>query len=142
MDLGLATMVIFLFLALVAFVLGVTAYFYYFRLWFRAQLSSASVPLRALVGMTLRKANPRVIVDSYIAAVEAGLDLTLNDIEEYFRGGEDVQEAVQTRIAAKEADGKRASQNAGDAETAGNGAFNDAPRSPSRSMPANTVNTN
>ncbi len=132
MDLGLLTMVALLVLALVAFVLGVTAYFYYFRLWFRAQLASAYVPIQALVRMTLRKQNPHAIVDSYIVAVEAGLDLTLNDIEEYYRAGEDVPAAVRARIAAKKADAGGDSQQAGGAEGL----------APNPSRPANTVNTN
>jgi uncharacterized protein YqfA (UPF0365 family) len=36
----------------------------FFRLWLRAMLSGATVGIGSLVGMSLRKVNPSVIVDS------------------------------------------------------------------------------
>lgn len=123
-------MVILLLLALLAFILGVTAYFYYFRLWFRAYLASVHVPLLALVGMTLRKVNPRAIVDAYIAAVQAGSSLTLRDIEEHYRAGESMPDLIQAHSAAREVDGRRARLDDGAAEAAGSGAFEDAHTSP------------
>ena len=50
----------------------------YFRLWLRAWLSQASVGWLQLVGMSLRKVNPAIIVDSRIMAVKAGLNISTN----------------------------------------------------------------
>ena len=75
----------------------------FFRLWLRALLSEAHVPMMGLVGMSLRRVNPTVIVDSRIMAVKAGLALNTNDLEAHFLAGGNVVRVVQALIAASKA---------------------------------------
>jgi uncharacterized protein YqfA (UPF0365 family) len=75
----------------------------FFRLWLRAWLSGAGVSIFSLVGMTLRKVNPAVIVDSRIMAVKAGLNISTNDLETHYLAGGNVVRVVQALIAANKA---------------------------------------
>jgi uncharacterized protein YqfA (UPF0365 family) len=75
----------------------------YFRLWLRAWLSEASVGWLQLVGMSLRKVNPTVIVDSRIMAVKAGLNITTNELETHYLASGNVMKVVQALIAANKA---------------------------------------
>jgi len=75
----------------------------YFRLWLRAWLSEASVGWLQLVGMSLRKVNPAIIVDSRIMAVKAGLNITTNELETHYLAGGNVVRVVQALIAANKA---------------------------------------
>jgi uncharacterized protein YqfA (UPF0365 family) len=75
----------------------------FFRLWLRAWLSGASVGLTSLVGMSLRKVNPSVIVDSRIMAVKAGLNISTNELETHYLASGNVVRVVQALIAANKA---------------------------------------
>jgi len=75
----------------------------YFRLWLRAWLSQASVGWLQLVGMSLRKVNPAIIVDSRIMAVKAGLNISTNELETHYLAGGNVVRVVQALIAANKA---------------------------------------
>jgi len=75
----------------------------FFRLWLRAFLSGASVSMMGLVGMSLRKVNPSVIVDSRIMAVKAGLNISTNELETHYLAGGNVVRVVQALIAANKA---------------------------------------
>jgi uncharacterized protein YqfA (UPF0365 family) len=75
----------------------------YFRLWLRAWLSEASVGWLQLVGMSLRKVNPTVIVDSRIMAVKAGLNISTNELETHYLASGNVLRVVQALIAANKA---------------------------------------
>lgn len=77
--------------------------FSFFRMWLRAWLSGARVGLWGLVGMSLRRVNPTVIVDSRIMAVKAGLSLTTNELEAHYLAGGNVVRVVQALIAASKA---------------------------------------
>ncbi len=77
--------------------------FRFFGLWFRALLSGARVGLLNLVGMSLRKVSPSVIVNSRIMAVKAGLDVSTNDLEAHYLAGGNVVRVVQALIAANKA---------------------------------------
>lgn len=79
------------------------AFITFFRLWIRATLSGASVGLLSLVGMSLRKVNPTVIVDSRIMAVKAGINLGTNELEAHYLAGGNVVRVVQALIAASKA---------------------------------------
>ncbi|HNR36275.1 MAG TPA: flotillin-like protein FloA [Candidatus Hydrogenedentes bacterium] len=93
--LGLGVVVVILVLAVVIIT--------FFRLWLRALLSGASVGLASLVGMSLRKVNPSVIVDSRIMAVKAGLNISTNELETHYLAGGNVVRVVQALIAANKA---------------------------------------
>lgn len=75
----------------------------FFRLWLRALLSGASVGFGSLLGMSLRKVNPSVIVDSRIMAVKAGLNISTVEIETHYLAGGNVVRVVQALIAANKA---------------------------------------
>ena len=95
--------------AVVAIAIGIVVLIFaavfisFFRLWLRALLSEAHVPLWSLVGMYLRRVNPSVIVDSRIMAVKAGIALGTNDLEAHYLAGGNVVRVVQALIAANKA---------------------------------------
>lgn len=92
-----------LFFALVFGLIAVVIFISYVRLWLRAWLSEASVGWLQLVGMSLRKVNPAVIVDSRIMAVKAGLNISNNELETHYLAGGNVVRVVQALIAANKA---------------------------------------
>jgi uncharacterized protein YqfA (UPF0365 family) len=75
----------------------------FFRLWLRALLSGASVSILSLLGMSLRKVNSSVIVDSRIMAVKAGLNISTNELETHYLAGGNVVRVIQALIAANKA---------------------------------------
>jgi len=91
-----------LFVGIVVLIVAVVI-FTFFRLWLRAWLSGASVGIPSLVGMSLRKVNPSVIVDSRIMAVKAGLEISTNELETHYLAGGHVVRVVQALIAANKA---------------------------------------
>jgi uncharacterized protein YqfA (UPF0365 family) len=84
-------------LAVLAIVAG------FFNLWLQAFMSRAGVKLLDLIGMKLRKVNPRIIVLSKIRAVKAGLEITTNDMETHYLAGGDVPRVIDALIAADRA---------------------------------------
>jgi uncharacterized protein YqfA (UPF0365 family) len=72
-------------------------------MWLRALLSGASVGLGSLVGMSLRKVNASVIVDSRIMAVKAGLNISTDELETHYLASGNVVRVVQALIAANKA---------------------------------------
>jgi len=76
----------------------------FFGLWLRALLSGARVSYTSLIGMTLRKVNAGMIVNSRIMAVKAGLDVSVNDLETHYLARGNVMRVVQALIAASKAD--------------------------------------
>ena len=80
----------------------------YFGLWIQAKFSEAKVSLIDLVGMTVRKVNPNIIVRSKIMAIQAGLSekdgLTTRSLEAHYLAGGNVPNVVRALIAANRAD--------------------------------------
>jgi len=72
-------------------------------LWLQAKVSGASVSFFDLIGMWLRKVNPRTIVLSRIQAVKAGTDVSSNQLETHYLAGGNVQRVVNALIAADRA---------------------------------------
>ena len=50
------------------------------NLWFRCLVSGTYVRIFKLVGMRLRKVNANMVVDSYINAKKAGLNINIDDL--------------------------------------------------------------
>ncbi|MFW5829803.1 MAG: flotillin-like protein FloA [Planctomycetota bacterium] len=73
------------------------------KLWFQALLSNAPVSLVQIVMMRFRKVNPNVIINSRIAAVKAGLEISANDLEAHYMAGGNVPRVVQALISADKA---------------------------------------
>ena len=70
-------MVPYLFLVIVIFFVLILFFTIFpIGLWIRARASGVPVRISALIGMRLRHISPQKIVDSYIRARKAGLDLT------------------------------------------------------------------
>jgi len=73
-------------------------------LWVQALVSGARVGLFNIVFMRFRKVPPKLIVNSKIMAVKAGLDIiTTDELESHFLAGGDVMRVVQALIAADKA---------------------------------------
>ena len=88
--------------ALVAFIiLGV--FFYFIKVWVRALMSGARVPVLSLVGMKLRHVPPLLIVDARIRLIKAGLNLNTDPLEAHYLAGGDVINVVNGLIAADKA---------------------------------------
>ncbi len=94
---------LFIFLAIVAIVLlGILGKF--ISLWFQAFVSGTPIALFNIIGMSLRKIPPRVIVTARICAFKAGLkQVEVNDLETHFLAGGHVTDVVQALIAADKA---------------------------------------
>ena len=80
----------------------------YFNLWVQAKFSEAKVTLIELVGMSLRKVNPNIIVRAKIMAIQAGLSdkdgITTRSLEAHYLAGGNVPNVVRALIAANRAD--------------------------------------
>ncbi len=72
-------------------------------LWIQALVSGAHVGLINIVFMRFRKVPPKLIVESKIMAVKAGLEIATNDLESHYLAGGDVMRVVQALIAADKA---------------------------------------
>ena len=75
----------------------------YITLWLQAALSNARVGLFELIGMKLRKVDPRTIVLSRIRAVKAGLNISTAQMETHYLSGGRVPTVVTALIAADRA---------------------------------------
>ncbi|MEM7626967.1 MAG: flotillin-like protein FloA [Planctomycetota bacterium] len=93
---------------LIIVVIALLAVFFFLSrfigLWIQALVSGAKVSLGALVGMWLRKVNPRTIVLSRIQAVKAGIEVATNQLETHYLARGDVPRVVNALIAADRAD--------------------------------------
>ena len=74
------------------------------KLWFQAFVSGTPISLFNIVGMSLRKIPPRVIVNARINSYKAGLKgISVSDLETHFLAGGRVLEVVRAMIAADKA---------------------------------------
>lgn len=93
----IVTAVVILFLVLLLF------YFVPLRLWVAAWSAGAHVSIMRLIAMRLRRVRPTDIVEPYINAVKAGLDLTTDQLESHFLAGGRVQAVVNALVSASKA---------------------------------------
>ena len=77
--------------------------FKYFNLWLQCITTGAKIGFIDLVAMSLRKISARVIVQSKIAAVQAGLDIPTRELEAHYLAGGHVTHVVRAMIAADRA---------------------------------------
>ena len=76
----------------------------YIGLWFQAFVSGTPISLVNIIGMSLRKIPPGIIVNSRINSYKAGLKgVTVNDLETHYLAGGRVIEVVGAMIAADKA---------------------------------------
>ncbi|HJT36487.1 MAG TPA: flotillin-like protein FloA [Pirellulales bacterium] len=93
----------------VVLVLGILVMLYG-NIWFQAYMSNARVSMLSLVGMSLRQVNTRVIVQSKIMAMQAGIandpstGVTTRRLEAHYLAGGNVPGVIKAIIAAHRAD--------------------------------------
>jgi uncharacterized protein YqfA (UPF0365 family) len=75
----------------------------FFNLWLQAMLSGAHVGFVDLIGMKLRKVDPKVIVLTRISAIKAGLNVDTQQLEAHYLAGGRVTNVVRALIAADRA---------------------------------------
>ncbi len=76
----------------------------YISLWFQAVVSGTHISLFNIIGMSLRKIPPRLIVSARINSFKAGLkNITVNDLETHYLAGGKVLDVVRALIAADKA---------------------------------------
>ena len=76
----------------------------FISLWFQAFVSGTPIALLNIIGMSLRKIPPRVIVQARISAYKAGLkQIGVSDLETHYLAGGNVINVVQAMIAADKA---------------------------------------
>jgi len=76
----------------------------FISLWFQAFVSGTPIRLFNIIGMSLRKIPPRIIVNARINLFKAGLkDITVADLETHHLAGGDVVNVANAMIAADKA---------------------------------------
>jgi len=75
----------------------------FFMLWLQAFAAKAGVTMLSLIGMSLRKVNPHVIVLSRIRGVQAGLPIATSEMESHYLAGGRVPNVITALIAANRA---------------------------------------
>lgn len=76
----------------------------FIALWFQAFVSGTPIPLFNIIGMSLRKIPPRVIVNARINLFKAGLkEISISDLETHYLAGGHVPEVASALIAADKA---------------------------------------
>jgi uncharacterized protein YqfA (UPF0365 family) len=99
MDLNQITLLILLLAVIVLFFFVGSA----ISLWIQAVISGTRVGLVNIVFMRFRKVPPKLIVESKIMAIKAGIDIATNALEAHFLAGGNVLRVVQALIAADKA---------------------------------------
>ncbi len=74
-----------------------------FGLWFRALVSGAHISMARMIGMKFRQVDIHMIVNAYISARKAGLNLSCNELEAHYMAGGDVNKVVDALISAHSA---------------------------------------
>ncbi len=77
--------------------------FSYLSLWIQALVSGAKVGLFNIIFMRFRKVPSKMIVESKIMAVKAGIDIATDSLESHYLAGGNVSRVVQALIAADKA---------------------------------------
>nr|WP_319495489.1 flotillin-like protein FloA [uncultured Desulfobacter sp.] len=93
-------------LLIVAVILGLVIVYFafsYIGLWVQALVSGARVGLFNIIFMRFRKVPPKLMVESKIMAVKAGIDISTDDLESHFLAGGNVSRVIQALIAADKA---------------------------------------
>jgi uncharacterized protein YqfA (UPF0365 family) len=76
----------------------------YIKLWFQAFVSGTPISFFNIIGMSLRKIPPQIIVNARINSYKAGLkDISVADLETHYLAGGHVLEVVKAMIAADKA---------------------------------------
>ena len=93
-------------LAVIAGIVLLVVFFFVFSsltLWFQSLVSGAQIGLLNIVFMRFRKVPPKLIVESKIMAVKAGISIETDDLESHYLARGNVMRVVQALIAADKA---------------------------------------
>ena len=71
----------------------------YGSLWLQARLSGAPIAFVELIGMTLRKVDAKTIVTCRITVIQAGMELSITQLESHYLAGGNVPNVVRAMIA-------------------------------------------
>ena len=71
--------------------------------WFIAAISNAHVSMARLIGMKMRRLRYRMLVDVYIRARKAGLDIDIAELESHVMAGGNISNVVNALISAHSA---------------------------------------
>ncbi len=77
--------------------------FSYIGLWIQALVSGAKVGLFNIIFMRFRKVPAKLIVESKIMAVKAGIEISTDSLESHYLAGGNVSRVIQALIAADKA---------------------------------------
>ncbi len=100
---ALSLQMILLALALLVGLVFLILLFNFFTIFIRAWVSGAYVGLIELAAMRLRGVPVGLVVDNYINARKAGIDLTVDQLNVHYLAGGDVSMVVRALIAAQKA---------------------------------------
>lgn len=102
-EIGMEYYFLFVILAIIVIVL-LSILGKFISLWFQAFVSGTPMSIFNIIGMSLRKIPPRVIVNARINSFKAGLkQITVSDLETHYLAGGHVTEVVTALIAADKA---------------------------------------
>ncbi len=102
-EIGMEYYFLFIILAIILIIL-LSIMGKFISLWFQAYVSGTPMSIFNIIGMSLRKIPPRVIVNARINSFKAGLkQITVSDLETHYLAGGHVTEVVTALIAADKA---------------------------------------
>ena len=89
-------------LIIVAIVILLIVFFSFFPvgLWISSLASGVHIPIFTLLGMRIRRIQPKRLVYPLIKARKAGLDLTITQLETHYLAGGNVDRVINALIAA------------------------------------------
>ncbi len=93
------------------------------KLWIAAKAASAGISLMTMVAMKLRQVPPDIIVNARIAAVKAGIELSVDELESHYLANGNVNSVVSALISADKADMDLSFQRAAAIDLAGRNVF-------------------
>ena len=105
------------------FVITLLFYFVPIYQWLISIFSGAHIGLTSLIVMRIRRVPVDLIVDSYITAIKAGLDIKSSDLETHYLAGGNVKRVVMALISAEKAGIKLSFNNAAAIDLAGRNVF-------------------
>ena len=72
-------------------------------LWIRALSSGVKVKISTLVGMRLRRISPHRLIETYIMVRKANLELSIDQLENHFLAGGNIERVAKAMISAQQA---------------------------------------
>ena len=100
---NMSIMTIVMIVVIIAEIIAFFVVLSFINTWLKALLAGAPVSMLTLIAMRLRGVPYGMIVDSRIMAVKAGLNLTINQLEEHYLAEGSLIPTIQALIAAEKA---------------------------------------